>query len=184
MANTVKKILNIIDVIITFWTVISRILTGLVILVAILLIGVRLFGFMPYTVLSGSMEPTYPTGSMIYVVEVDPNSLEVDDPVTFYLDKNRTVVATHRIIEVMDDEFFPGQKVYRTQGDNNDDPDSEPLPSNRVIGKPVFCIPLLGYFANFVQTSPGRYIALIACGVILLVTFIPDLLFKKKEEEE
>lgn len=42
-----------------------------------------LFGYMPYVVLSGSMEPVYPVGSLIYVAPVDANSLEPGDAITF-----------------------------------------------------------------------------------------------------
>ena len=45
------------------WNVISSILVALVVLLALLLVGARLFGLQVYTVLSGSMEPTYHTGS-------------------------------------------------------------------------------------------------------------------------
>ena len=54
------------------WNIISSILVALVVLLAIALVGVRLFGLQVYTVLSGSMEPTYHTGSLIYVKRVDP----------------------------------------------------------------------------------------------------------------
>ena len=52
------------------WNVISSILVALVVLLALLLVGARLFGLQVYTVLSGSMEPTYHTGSLIYVKKV------------------------------------------------------------------------------------------------------------------
>lgn len=39
------------------WNVISSILVALVVLLALLLVGARLFGLQVYTVLSGSMEP-------------------------------------------------------------------------------------------------------------------------------
>ena len=49
------------------------------------------FGYMPYVVLSGSMEPVYPVGSLIYVAPVDANSLEPGDAITF--DRNDAVVT-------------------------------------------------------------------------------------------
>ena len=52
------------------WNVVSSILVSLAVLLAVLLVGVRLVGLRPYTVLSGSMEPTYHTGSLIYVKKV------------------------------------------------------------------------------------------------------------------
>ncbi|MBP3384738.1 MAG: hypothetical protein J6M22_04640, partial [Firmicutes bacterium] len=48
----------------------------LVVVLTILLVGTRIVGIHPYTVLSGSMEPTYHTGSLIYVKSVDPFTLQ------------------------------------------------------------------------------------------------------------
>ena len=39
----------------------------LVLIFAFLLVGMRIFGLKPYTVLSGSMEPKIWTGSIVYV---------------------------------------------------------------------------------------------------------------------
>ena len=65
------------------WDGITTILVVMVVLLAIALVGVRVVGLQAYTVLSGSMEPAYPTGSVIYVKEVDYKTLEVGDPITF-----------------------------------------------------------------------------------------------------
>ena len=77
------------------WSIISSVLVALVVLLAIALVGVRLFGLQVYTVLSGSMEPTYHTGSLIYVKRVDPFTITPGQPITFLLDED--TVATHRV---------------------------------------------------------------------------------------
>ena len=160
--------------------IISTVVLILVIVFAILLAGVRLFGIKPYTVLSGSMEPKYHVGSLIYVKSVDPNSLKKGDAVTFYLDGG--TVATHRIIEVIDDT--PGARVFRTQGDANDTPDSNPLYSSRIIGKPIFTIPYLGYFSNFLGQPAGRVFAIATIAFMMIFLFVPDLIFGKKKTLE
>ena len=53
------------------WNVISTVLVVLVVLLAVALVGVRLVGIKTYAVISGSMEPTYPTGSLLYVKSVN-----------------------------------------------------------------------------------------------------------------
>ena len=58
------------------WNIISTVLVALVVLLALLLVGARLFGLQVFTVLSGSMEPTYHTGSLIYVKKVDPYTIQ------------------------------------------------------------------------------------------------------------
>ena len=58
----------------TLWNAVTTVLVSLVVILAILLVGVRVVGLTPYVVLSGSMEPTYHTGSLIYVKKVDPKA--------------------------------------------------------------------------------------------------------------
>lgn len=162
------------------WNVTTTVILVLMISIVVLLVGGSLLGVKPYTVLSGSMEPNYPVGSLIFVRKVDPLTLQVHDPVTFYL--NDHTVATHRIIEVIPDENDPSVVKFRTQGDNNDEADRNPVFSSSVIGKPILCIPYLGYVANFVQVPPGKYILLALCAVMLISVMLPS--FKKSEEQE
>ena len=150
------------------WNVVSTVLVVLVVLLAVALVGVRLVGLNTYVVLSGSMEPTYHTGSLLYVKSVDPQDLQVGDPITFML--NEDTVATHRIIEILPDEEDSSVLRFRTQGDANDAPDGTPVHYKNVIGKPVFSVPYLGYFANFVQNPPGLYFA-IGFAVVLVLLF-------------
>ena len=147
------------------WGILSNILIILVVIAAVLFVGVRLVGLEPYVVLSGSMEPTYHVGSLIYVTKVDPLTLKEGDPVTFMI--NQKTVATHRIIKVIPDENDPTVVRFLTQGDNNDTDDGDPIHSKNVIGKPVFTIPYLGYFVNFIQVPPGRYIAFAVCIILI-----------------
>ena len=58
--------------------VITTVTLILIIVFAFLLVGVRLFGLEPYTVLSGSMEPEYHVGSLIYVKDTSVAELEVE----------------------------------------------------------------------------------------------------------
>ena len=85
-------------------------------------------------------------------------------------------VATHRIIEILPDEEDSSVLRFRTQGDANDAPDGTPVHYKNVIGKPVFSVPYLGYFANFVQNPPGLYFAIGFAVVLVLLVFLPDLL--------
>ena len=164
------------------WGVVTTLLVILVVLIAIGLVGVRLIGFKTYAVLSGSMEPTYHTGSLLYVKSVDTAELQVGDPITFMLSED--VIVTHRIVEVIPDEEDPSVLRFRTQGDANEDPDGSLTHCKNIIGKPVFCIPYLGYLANYIQHPPGTYVAIAAAAVLLLLVFLPDLLGKKEEEKK
>ena len=78
------------------WNGLTTVLVALVVVLAVLLVGVRLVGLTPYVVLSGSMEPTYHTGSLIYVKKADPFTIEAGTPITFMMDED--TIATHRVV--------------------------------------------------------------------------------------
>lgn len=161
--STVKKV----------WNVVSTVLVALVVLLALLLVGARVFGLRVYTVLSGSMEPTYHTGSLIYVKKVDPYTIQEGQPITFMLDQN--TVATHRVVGIVQDDEDPTVIRFRTKGDANEAEDGSLVHYKNVIGTPVFSIPYLGYVANYIQHPPGMYVAISAGAVLLLLVFLPDI---------
>lgn len=162
------------------WNIATNALVILVVIIAILLAGARLIGLQVYTVLSGSMEPEYHTGSIIYVKDVDPNSVEVGDPITFVMNES-LVVATHRVIDI-DSE----NRLFYTKGDANKIPDANPVPFENLLGKPIFTIPLLGYLANFIQNPPGLYISVGLAVLLIIICFVPDIIdqFKHLNKQE
>ena len=164
------------------WNVISSILVTLVVILALLLVGARVVGLQVFTVLSGSMEPTYHTGSLIYVKKVDPYTIKEGQPITFMLDEN--TVATHRVVGIVPDEEDPTVIRFRTKGDANEAEDGSLVHYKNVIGTPIFSIPYLGYVADYIQHPPGMYIAISAGAVLLLLVFIPDIFADDKEKEK
>lgn len=166
----------------TVWNIITNILVGLVVLLAIALVGVRLVGIQVFTVLSGSMEPAYHVGSLIYVKEVDYKQLQPGDVITFMLDEN--TVATHRIVEVVPDEEDPETLRYRTKGDANNAADGGLVHYKNVIGTPIFTIPKLGYFADYIQNPPGTYVAISAGAILLVMVFLPDFFSSDVQEKK
>lgn len=171
MKTTAKKI----------WNVVTTLLVVAVVLLAIALAGVRLFGLQVYTVLSGSMEPAYPVGALLYDKKVDPAQLRPGDVITFMLDED--TIVTHRIVEVVPDEEDPSVIRFRTKGDANAAEDGSLVHYKNVLGTPVFAIPKLGYFASFVQQPPGLYVAIAFGAVLVLLAFLPDLLGDDKKKK-
>lgn len=139
----------------------------------------NLFGVKPYVVSSGSMMPKYSVGSMIYVEKVDASSLNVGDSITFFM-SDRKIVATHEIYKIDDTN-----KLFYTHGINNRDengnilPDAKPVEFENLIGKPIICIPYLGFINKFITTSPGMYFIVI---LTIIIIFISYLLDKKQKE--
>ena len=196
MSKTIKKV----------WNIATNILVAVAVLAAVVLVGVRLVGLNVFTVLSGSMLPTYQVGSLIYVKDIDYTEVKGCTPLadgeaapagvdTFeyngaaYLEDGTVLtfmlsedtVATHRCVAVVPDENDPSVLRFVTKGDNNDAVDGSFVHYKNVIGAPVFSIPYLGYVANYIQNPPGTYVA-VACGaILLLLVFLPDL-FSEDEE--
>ena len=160
--------------------VVTTVLVTLVVVLALLLVGARVVGLRVFTVLSGSMEPTYSPGDLIYVRSIDTENVarEVEPgmPLTFVLNED-LVVATHRVVEI----DLEKQHIY-TKGDANDTTDAVPVRFENVIGTPVFSIPWLGYVSSYIQSPPGSYIAIAGGAILLILVFLPDLFSKKQTE--
>jgi signal peptidase len=159
------------------WKITSNIITGILFLLLVFMIFVvvsskasggepSFLGNQLKTVLSGSMEPTFKTGSIIAVKPVsDTASLKEKDIITF-MQEDKTLV-THRIIKVIKQG---DQVMYQTKGDNNKDADTQPVLSQNVVAKYTgFTIPFLGYLIDFAKSSKGMATLLIIPGVLLLI---------------
>ena len=172
MSKTIKQI----------WNAVTTVLVTVVVILALALAGARFVGMQVFTVLSGSMEPVYHVGSLIYVKEVDPYELEAGDVITYMLSED--TVSTHRIVGVVPDEEDPTVIRFRTKGDANDAEDGTLVHYKNVIGSPVFTIPMLGYVANYIQNPPGTYIAISGGAILMLLVFLPDLFDSEEPKEE
>lgn len=149
------------------FNIITSILVAILVIIATSLAFAKVLGAGAYTVLSGSMEPVYHVGSLIYVKNVDVEDLKAGDPITFAMSEE--LVATHRIVDVIETE---DGTAFVTKGDANDTNDANPVNYRNVIGKPVFSVPYLGYAISFVRRPPGLFIAVAAVAIILLINII------------
>ena len=124
----------------------------------------KLFGYQIYNVLTQSMEPAMPVGSAIYVKRCDPQALEQGEIITFRLSQATGLVETHRVVE---NDTQARQLI--TKGDANALPDVDPLSYERVVGKVVICIPVLGTVSEMLHSGPGvtACVAIFALAIIL-----------------
>lgn len=138
-----------------------------------------LLGYKIMAVLSGSMEPTFQTGSIIGIKPADKRtSINERDVITFHLDGK---LITHRIIDITKKN---GQEVYKTQGDNNDGPDLWTVSRQNIVGKYTgFTIPYVGYAFNFAGSKLGSALLLIIPGILLILSSFSFILGAKKELE-
>jgi len=115
--------------------------------VAIIWFAVGLFPFQPALVGSGSMEPKMYPGDVVIIAKVQADNIETGDVIQFRVPEEVTIM--HRVIEIQETEG--GSKVFITKGDANDQPDSEPVLPDNVVGKAVLTIPKVGWASVVVK---------------------------------
>ena len=178
-SNGMKKIFN----------TIYYIVLGAIIFVALLLI-ISTFpitgNIKTLSVLSGSMEPTIHTGSVV-VIKPESN-YKIGDVITFGKNTKTDIPTTHRIAEM---KIVSGEAVYKTKGDANNTEDSTETPQKEVIGKVLFSIPYLGYIVDFVKKPIGLMLVIVIPAVIVIYDElrkigkeVKKLAFKVKKVEE
>ena len=147
--------------------IISRILGSLVIIGVIAcllpLSLPRLLGYETFNVVSASMEPELPVGSLIFVKQVDPFSLNEGDIITFY--SNATVVS-HRV--TVNKQF---ERKLTTKGDANEGVDLNDVEYSQVIGIVKYHLPLWGSFGTYISSFSGKLFIseLLICAMLLFV---------------
>lgn len=141
-----------------------------------------LFGYRYYTVLTGSMSPTYNVGDMIFVQLKDPASINVGDVITFNPSQDSDAYLTHRVTEKIENYEGSGVTCFRTQGDANDSQDSFLIDGERVIGTVNFGIPMIGYVVRFIQL---RWYFILPIVIMIAVFFqLLKRYFLMDEDEE
>ena len=121
----------------------------------------RLLGYDVYTVISGSMEPSVPIGSAIYVEAAAPEEVSPGDVIAFY---SRGAVITHRVVE---NRIVSGEFV--TKGDANAENDMETAGYEMFIGRMAAAVPVLvGIMAVCTETAGKIYLACGVAGAVLL----------------
>lgn len=112
------------------------------------------------SVLSGSMKPTFSPGDAIIVKNIDTETLKAGDVISFY---SGEYLTTHRVKEVIKSN---SQLQFKTQGDNNNVADLETVNANKIVGKYIFHIPLIGFILTYMKGPIG--IALV-WGLIIFI---------------
>lgn len=127
----------------------------IVIMVAVICLVLQ---FKPAIVVSGSMEPTIQTGSLLLVDKKDKD-IEVGDIIAY---KNHEMEVSHRVVDIT-------SNGYVTKGDNNDNVDFYQVRESDLIGTVMFSVPKLGYVLDWVKSIQGIIVmATICIGCVLI----------------
>ncbi len=121
------------------------------------------FGASTLSVLSGSMEPALPVGSVVVVRPRPVAEIGVGDVITF-VDRaepsGEARIVTHRVVAIE-----PGP-AFRTRGDANPDPDPGLVAPADVQGVEWYAVPWLGLARDRLVTPGGL---ILAGGLVLLL---------------
>ncbi|WP_370249435.1 signal peptidase I [Nocardioides sp.] len=149
----------------------GRVLSGALLLAAlgVLVLTVllpRVAGAVPYTVLTGSMAPALPPGTLVVVRPVAPADVAVGDVVTYQLRSGEPTVVTHRVVQI--DYDATGAPRFVTRGDANTVPDAAPVQPVQVRGVVWYHLPWLGRLGPLLTLAQRQHLV-VGTAVGLLV---------------
>jgi signal peptidase len=134
-------------------------------LVATTVLVPRLGGATPYTVLTGSMRPEFPPGTLVVVKPVPIEQIGVGDVITYQLRSGKPDVVTHRVLSIGDNRRYG--RVLQLKGDANNTADQAWVIDKQVRGRLWYAVPFVGRFTN-VLTGHQREVAVWLIGAALL----------------
>lgn len=127
---------------------------------ALLTSRTEVFGIRSFVVLTGSMNPTIPQGSIVFTKK--DQFYSTGDIIAF---NNGDKVITHRIVDTTNNNNVLS---YSTKGDANNTTDKNSVAKKDVVGKTLFHVPMAGTFILFLRTLPGFISFIIVPGLLFI----------------
>ena len=134
-----------------------------------------IFGYEPYTIVSGSMEPAVPTGSLVYIRRIEAEAVEIGDVIAYYGDRDENAVIVHRVVE-------RDERSFITKGDANETEDLRPVGYDQLMGIVSISVPHLGIFAEALTMGNGRILTVSLVFLALVLHLLAITLERKKEK--
>jgi signal peptidase len=116
------------------------------------------FGYRPYTVLTGSMEPTISAGDVVIDARISPLDARVGDVVTFRDPEDQSKLITHRVKRI---RRSGSHLWFVTQGDANNTTERWRIATDGELGRVVYAIPWIGHLAVLTRTPWGLMMLLV-----------------------
>lgn len=167
-----KKRKNIVS---TICSTMGTILLIIIVLSCIPLTLPRVMGYQIYSVVTGSMEPEIPVGSIVYVKSIAPEELQEKDIIAFYGGRDTNAIITHRVVK---NNVISGQLT--TKGDANKTEDMNPVDYSDVIGIVEYTLPKVGELAQLFTSVQGKFCAVCVVAAAILLHLIASLFDKRK----
>ncbi|WP_308467453.1 signal peptidase I [Rathayibacter soli] len=123
---------------------------------AILIVVPWVAGATPMTILTSSMEPTLPPGTLIVVKPEPISDIRIGDVMTYQFESGKPAVVSHRVIS--ESVRADGARTFITKGDNNAVADPNPVVAGQVRGVVWYSIPWIGYASTAINGSNRSWI--------------------------
>ena len=138
------------------------------------------FGYKPFVVLSGSMESEISVGDLVFVKNVDVNTLKTNDIIAFR--DNENLVTTHRIV---DEIKIDNKRCFKTKGDSNNEEDEGTVCEKQIEGKYQGKIAKVGNIIIFIQKPLGFTVMMLSILIVcILIYFIFSNRINKISDKE
>lgn len=158
---------------------VNSVLLLAVILVSLPLAVPRAFGYQPYSVVSGSMEPSIPVGSLVFVKNRDPLEIGVQEVAAFYKNGDPGTIIVHRVTS---NDTASG--LLTTKGDANPEEDFEPVPYSDCIGTVEKSFKGLGGLADAMTSGAGKAAVFSMVGIIACLQVFSILWDKRSRQRK
>jgi signal peptidase len=165
-------------------------LAFVLLLASVVVVVPAVSGSTPYTILTSSMEPGLPPGTLVIVKPIEPTDVRIGTVITYQLDSGEPAVVTHRVIEIQSPNLPGGEPSFITKGDANSAPDAEPVMSVQLRGSVWYSVPLIGWVNNIVNGDLRAIVIPVVAGLLFLyagwsiVTSRIDKRRRKQRDEE
>ena len=143
----------------------------------VVFLAAMFFGVKALNVMSGSMEPGIPTGSMIFTTKIDAKDIKLGDVITTQRTQGEGLI-THRVLDISPVDGSPNAFEMRMQGDANATEDPQPYVITEA-DKYFFHLPFVGLVSSLLKTSTGLYVGVAVVALLLFIFIVPG---KRREE--
>ena len=147
-------------------TALAAVATSLLLPLATFLVATWLLGWQLQAVLSGSMAPTYPVGSLLVVGQIDASEVRAGMPIVFEDPLTPGRIVTHRVVAPVPADA----SAFRTRGDANPAPDPAVVPARLVRGRVLWSVAGLGAVLGWLAWPNGFALLVLAPALVLVLT--------------
>ncbi len=137
----------------------------------------KIMGYQSFYIQSGSMSPSIPKGSYVFVKRAEFEKISVGDVVTFR-NNEETEFFTHRVVDI-----DATNKMFTTKGDANKENDPSETSYYFAVGRVDFSIPVVGYIAEFFNKTVGK-VVLASVYIAWIAIEIEFIVMKRKAPQE